>query len=313
MLDPSKVYRGNVLSDRGTAVPDHLLHFELRHHNAFGSSPIGAEAGSRFRNAADQQRAFTSIVASPNQFLSCAQARRSIKRGCRSFLVLVSPADSEPTVATAGVTDSTAVHQTSAAGDDAEHADLHKHIDTLQHDFADVFATPSGLPPDRGDEHVISLIPNCQRMYRLAPSEVQRQITELLSQQLIEPSISPYGAPVLFVKNRTGELCMVVDYRALNKVKNRYPLPRIDDLFDKLFGAKYFSCLDAASGFHQILLKEADKPKIAFKTPCFFFFLGGKDIHYTSAMIATSRVCDVHHKPKRPKLTTHLEWFRHES
>ena len=71
------------------------------------------------------------------------------------------------------------------------------------------------------------------------------------------------------VEKKTGELRMVVDYRALNKVtvKNRYPLPRIDDLFDKLFGAKYFSCLDAASGFHQILLKEADKPKTAFRTP----------------------------------------------
>ena len=215
-------------------------------------------------------------MANPNHFLSCAQARHSIKRGCCSFLVLVSPADSEPTLAAAGVTDSIAVNQTSAAVDDAEHADLHKHIDTLQHDFADVFATPSGLPPDRGVEHVIPLLPDSQppfqRMYRLAPSElqeVQRQITELLSKQLIEPSTRPYGAPVPVVEKKTGELRMVVDYRALNKVtvKNRYPLPRIDDLFDKLFGAKYFSCLDAASGFHQILLKEADKPKTAFRTP----------------------------------------------
>ena len=246
------------------------------HPNASGSSPTGGDAGSRLCNAADQQCAFSSILgdANPNHFLSCAQAGRSIKRGCRSFLVLVSPADSEPTLATAGVTDSTAVNQTSSAAvDDAEHADLCKHIDTLQHDFADVFATPSGLPPDRGVEHVIPLLPDSQppfqRMYRLAPSElqeVQRQITELLSKQLIEPSTSPYGAPVLFVEKKTGELRMVVDYRALNKVtvKNRYPLPRIDD---KLFGAKYFSCLDAASGFHQILLKEADKPKTAFRTP----------------------------------------------
>ena len=109
-------------------------------------------------------------------------------------------------------------------------------------------------------------------MYRLAPSElqeVQRQITDLLSKQLIEPSTSPYGAPILFVEKKSGELRMVVDYRALNKitVKNRYPLPHIDDLFDKLFGAKYFSCLEAASGFHQILLKDADKSKTAFRTP----------------------------------------------
>ena len=109
------------------------------------------------------------------------------------------------------LTDSTAVNQTSVAVEDAEHANLHKHIDTLQHDFADVFATPSGLPPDRGVEHVIPLLPNSQppfqRMCRLSPSElqeVQRQITELLSKQLIEPSTSPYGAPVLFVEKKTG-------------------------------------------------------------------------------------------------------------
>lgn len=71
------------------------------------------------------------------------------------------------------------------------------------------------------------------------------------------------------MKKKTGELRMVVGYRALNKltIKNRYPLPRVDDLFDKLHGAKYFSSLDAASGFHQILLKPEDRPKTAFRTP----------------------------------------------
>ena len=114
--------------------------------------------------------------------------------------------------------------------------------------------------------------PPFQQMCRLASSElqeVQRQVTDLLAKQLIEPSTSPFGAPVLFVEKKTGELWTVVDYRALNKitVKNRYPLPGISDLFDKLFGAKYFSCLDAASGFHQILLRHEDKPKTAFKDP----------------------------------------------
>ena len=109
------------------------------------------------------------------------------------------------------------------------------------------------MPPDRGVAHVIPLLPDSQpsfqRMYRLSPSEmqeVQRQITDLLSKQLIAPSPSPFEAPILFVKKKTGDLRMVVDYTALNKmtVTNRYPLPRIDDLFDKLFGAQYFSCLD---------------------------------------------------------------------
>ena len=105
-------------------------------------------------------------------------------------------------------------------------------------------------------------------MYRLAPTElqeVQRQVTDLLAKKLIEPSTSPSGAPILFVEKKTGDLRMVVDYRAFNKitVKNRYPMPRIDDLFDKLFGAQYFSYLDAASGLHhQILLKDEDKPKL---------------------------------------------------
>jgi len=159
---------------------------------------------------------------------------------------------------------------------DPEQADLLQHVDALQQHYAGVFAEPSGLPPDRGVAHVIPLLPDSrppfQRMYRLSPSElqeVQRQITDLLSKQLIEPSTSLFGAPILFVEKKTGDLRMVVDYRALKKitVKNRYPLPRIDDLFDKLFEAQYCSCLDTAFGFHQILLKDEDKPKTAFRTP----------------------------------------------
>ena len=132
---------------------------------------------------------------------------------------------------------------------DPEQADLMQHVDALQQQYSDVFAEPSGLPPDQGVEHVIPLLPDSQppfqRMYRLAPSklqEVQQQVTDLLGKKLVEPSTSPYG-PYEVTR-------MVVDYQALNKitVKNCYPLPRIDDLLDKLFGAQYFSCLDAALG-----------------------------------------------------------------
>ncbi len=153
---------------------------------------------------------------------------------------------------------------------------LTQQLDGIKSQYADVFAEPSGLPPDRGIEHVIPLEPDAQppfkRMYPLSPSElveVKRQVTELLQKQLIEPSVSPYGAPLLFVLKKGGELRMIIDYCALNKltIKNRFPLPRIDDLFDKLHGSQYFTSLDAASGFHQILLQESDRPKTAFRTP----------------------------------------------
>ena len=109
-------------------------------------------------------------------------------------------------------------------------------------------------------------------MHRLAPcelQEVQQQVTVMLAKKLIEPSASLYGAPVLFEELRTGQIRVVVDYRALNKVtvEHCYPLPRMDHLFDKLFGAQYFSCLAAASCCHQTLLQDDDKPKSAFRPP----------------------------------------------
>jgi hypothetical protein len=99
--------------------------------------------------------------------------------------------------------------------------------------------------------------------------EIHRQITQLLSQGFIEPSSSPFGAPVLFAKKKDGTLRMCVDYRQLNRitVKNRYPLPRIDDLIDRLGGASVFSSLDLTQGYHQILLLEEERERSAFRTP----------------------------------------------
>jgi len=84
----------------------------------------------------------------------------------------------------------------------------------------------------------------------------------------IRPSSSPWGAPVLFVKKKDGSMRMCVDYCALSEVtiKNKYPLPRIDDLFDRLKGAKYFSNIDLRSGYHQLKIKESDIPKTVFVT-----------------------------------------------
>jgi transposase InsO family protein len=109
-------------------------------------------------------------------------------------------------------------------------------------------------------------------MYRLSPIEqaaMQKRIAAVLDRGYIEPSSSPFGAPVLFVSKKDGSLRMVIDYRALNKltVKNRYPLPRIDDLLDKLHGSEVFSSLDLMSGYHQIRIKPDDVQKTAFRTP----------------------------------------------
>ena len=114
--------------------------------------------------------------------------------------------------------------------------------------------------------------PPFRPIYRLSPvelAEVENQVTELLKNGLIEPSSSPYGAPVLFVTKKDGSLRMCIDYRALNKitVKNKYPMPRTDQLLDVLSGAQVFSSLDLQSGYHQIRIPKGDISKTAFRTP----------------------------------------------
>ncbi|KAJ9513498.1 hypothetical protein QJQ45_006054 [Haematococcus lacustris] len=99
--------------------------------------------------------------------------------------------------------------------------------------------------------------------------ELRRQITDLLAKGMIEPSSSPFAAPVLFVQKKSGELRMCIDYRQLNKItiRDQYPLPRIDDLFDQLAGKTVFSSLDLQAGYHQIRIPAEDVPKTAFRTP----------------------------------------------
>ncbi|GJU26138.1 putative reverse transcriptase domain-containing protein [Tanacetum coccineum] len=143
-------------------------------------------------------------------------------------------------------------------------------------EFPDVFPEDlPGIPPVRQVEFQIDLIPGAAPIartpYRLAPSEMQElsnQLQELTDRGFIRPSTSPWGAPVLFVKKKDGSFRMCIDYRELNKltIKNRYPLPRIDDLFDQLQGSSVYSKIDLRSGYHQLRVRERDIPKTAFRT-----------------------------------------------
>ncbi|GJV26821.1 putative nucleotidyltransferase, ribonuclease H [Tanacetum coccineum] len=142
-------------------------------------------------------------------------------------------------------------------------------------EFKDVFPEDfPGIPPDRQVEFRIDLTPGATPIaktpYRLSPSEMKElmsQLKELLDKGFIRPSSSPWGAPILFVKKKDGSMWMCIDYHELNKVtvKNVYPLPIIDDLFDQLQGAKWFSKIDFRSGYHQLKVREENIPKTAFR------------------------------------------------
>ncbi|KAI3670108.1 hypothetical protein L6452_41749 [Arctium lappa] len=181
--------------------------------------------------------------------IAMAKARKCIVKGCSSFLAYVIDAKLEKSKL-----------------EDVK----------IVREFPDVFPDDlPGLPPDRQVEFRIDLVPGAAPIakapYRLAPSEMQEmvaQLQELFEKGLIRPSSSPWGAPVLFVKKKDGTMRICIDYRELNKatVKNRYPLPRIDDLFDQLQGAGCFSKIDLRSGYHQVKVREEDVPKTAFRT-----------------------------------------------
>jgi hypothetical protein len=143
-------------------------------------------------------------------------------------------------------------------------------------EYPDVFPDElPDMPPNRDVEFVIELQPGTapisKRPYRMPPkelAELKNQLQELLDKGYIRPSYSPWGCPALFVKKKDGSLRLCLDYRPLNEVtiKNKYPLPRIDVLFDQLAGAKILSTIDFHSGYHQIKIRPCDVPKTAFST-----------------------------------------------
>jgi hypothetical protein len=142
--------------------------------------------------------------------------------------------------------------------------------------FPDVFPEElPGVPPDRKIEFVIELVPGTtpifKRPYRMVVNqlvELKEQLQELLDKGYIRPSASPWGAPVIFVLKKDGMQRMCIDYRSLNEVtiKNKYSLPRIDDLFDQLKGACVFLKIDLRSRYHQLKIRATNIPKTAFIT-----------------------------------------------
>jgi hypothetical protein len=148
--------------------------------------------------------------------------------------------------------------------------------DLVVDEFLDVFPNDlPGLPPDRDIEFIIELLPGtapiAKRPYRMGINELEelkKQIKELQEKSFIHPSSSPWGASVIFIDKKDDTQRMCVDYQSLNKVtiKNKYPLPRIDDLFDQLRGACVFSKIDLRSGYHQLKIRATDIPKTTFTT-----------------------------------------------
>jgi hypothetical protein len=131
------------------------------------------------------------------------------------------------------------------------------------------------MPPHRDIEFIIELLPGTplisKRPYRMLMNELvelKKKIAELQAKGFIHPSSSPSGAPILFMQKKDGTQSMCVDYRSLNEVtiKNKYPLPQIEDLFDQMKGASVFSKIDLRSGYHQLRIQELVIPKTTFCT-----------------------------------------------
>jgi hypothetical protein len=171
----------------------------------------------------------------------------------------------EPVVTAKGVANCVKVNQLDASQESEV---------PVVNEFPDVFPEElPGMPSDRDIEFMIELKPNIAPIYKtpyrmatLELAELKEHVKELLEKEVIHPSSSPWGAPVIFVLKKDGTQRLCVNYHALNEVtiKNKYPLPRIDDLFDQLHGVCVFSKIDLRSGYHQLKIRECDIPKTAF-------------------------------------------------
>jgi hypothetical protein len=149
--------------------------------------------------------------------------------------------------------------------------EIHRIIDKQSKVFGPI---PPGVPPDRGFEHIIELeegekpvITTPYRHPKKYKDKIEKLIKEILDMGHIRPSSSPFASSVVLVKKKDGTIRMCIDFRTLNKktIKNRYPIPRIDELLDEHDGVVYFNKIDLRSGYHQIKMREEDIPKTAFR------------------------------------------------
>ncbi|GJZ04157.1 putative reverse transcriptase domain-containing protein [Tanacetum coccineum] len=185
--------------------------------------------------------------------ISCTKTQKYVEKGCLIFLVQVTKKEIRDKSEEKRLADMPTVWE-----------------------FPKVFLEDlTRLPPIRQVEFQIDLVPGAapvaRALYKLASSELQKlstQLQELSDKGFIRPSSSPWGALVLFVKNKDGSFWMCIDYCELNKltVKNRYPLLRIDDLFDQLQGSSVYSKINLRSSYHQLRVRDEDIPKTAFRT-----------------------------------------------
>ena len=213
---------------------------------------------------------------SSSVLLNATQLQRMVRKGqvWEAYLTMVRVADSAATDAQHAQRDATAGGNEIPIGDGPVDK---QRLEELLRSYADRFGDiPPGSRSTAGAVHTIPLVPGAQpinqRPYRTPQAllpELENQIQELLDKGWIRPSASPWGSPVLFVPKKDGSWRMCIDYRALNKVtvKNGWPLPRIEELFDKLSKATVFSSIDLAQGYHQFPIAEQDIPKTAFKSP----------------------------------------------
>ncbi|CAI5484601.1 unnamed protein product [Closterium sp. Yama58-4] len=200
---------------------------------------------------------------SSTAIINAVRVRQLVKRAARIFAVFLEEVEAEE-----GKGGSAAV---------SEKATLPAEVSALLAEFADVFPDelPPGLPPSRAVDHRIELEPGSRPVakpqWRLSPAETEemtQQVRHFLAQGFIQPSRSPWAAPILFAPKKDGGLRMCIDYRALNAatVKNRFPVPRVEDLLDAVQGARVFSKIDLRSGYHQIRVVPEDQHKTAFRT-----------------------------------------------